>query len=65
METDRLIDRMDSVSNLPVMRSVSIGTMLNFDSDRHGHGDGDGACKQSLKNSTNGLDVFSDLSSIQ
>ena len=31
---------------LSVKRSVSIDTMINFDSDGDGHGDGDGTCKQ-------------------
>ena len=46
MVTDHLMQRMGSVPNLPVKRSVSIGTMLNFDGDGHGHGDG--TCKQAL-----------------
>ena len=40
------MDRMGSEPNLSVKRSVSIGTMLNFDGD--GHGDGDGTCKQAF-----------------
>ena len=45
METDRFIDRMDSVSILPIKRTVTIGTMLNFDGVR----DGDGTCTQTLR----------------
>ena len=32
----------------PIKVSVTIGTMLNFDSDFDGHGDGDITCKQTL-----------------
>ena len=39
-----LMDRMDSEPNLSIKRSVTIGTMINFDGDRDGHGDGDGMC---------------------
>ena len=46
----RLTDRMGSEPILSVKRSLSIGTMLNFDSDCDGHGDGDGTCKQALIN---------------
>ena len=42
---DRLTGRMGSVPILSVKRSVSIGTMANFD----GHGGGDGTCKQALR----------------
>ena len=42
METDRLMDRMGTEPILPVKWSVSIDTMINFDEDRDGHGDGDG-----------------------
>ena len=38
---------MGSIPNLPIKRSISTGTMLNFDGDRHG--DGDGTCKQALR----------------
>ena len=54
MEMDCLTDIMGSVSILPIKRTVTIGTMLNFDSDgdgdgdRHGDGDGDGTCKQTF-----------------
>ena len=40
--------RMGSVPNLPVKRSISIHTMLNFDGDGHGHGDGDSTRKRTL-----------------
>ena len=49
MVIDCLMQRMGSEPNLPVKRSVPIGTMLNFDSDGHRHGDGDGTCKQAFK----------------
>ena len=39
---------MGSVLNLPIKRSVSIDTMLNFDCDGHEHGDGYGTRKQTL-----------------
>ena len=39
---------MGSVCNLSVKCAISIGTMLNFDGDGHGHEDGDGTCKQTL-----------------
>ena len=42
-----LAERMGSIPNLPIKRSISTGTMLNFDGDRHG--DGDGTCKQALR----------------
>ena len=42
METDHLIDRMGSVPILSIKRTITIGTMLYFDSD--GDGDGDGMC---------------------
>ena len=38
--------RMGSVPILPVKRTVTIGTILKFDSDGDGHGDG--TCKQTL-----------------
>ena len=44
-----LMDRMGTEPNLSIKRSISIDTMINFDSDRDGHGDGDGTCKQALK----------------
>ena len=47
MVTDHLTERMGSLPNLPIKRSVSIRTMLNFDGDGHGHGHGDNTCKQS------------------
>ena len=40
MVTDHLMDRLGSQPILSVKRSVSIGTMLNFDRDS------DGTCKQ-------------------
>ena len=40
---------MGSEPNVSVKRSVSIGTMLNFDGDTDGHGDG--MCKQTLTSS--------------
>ena len=42
------MERMGSVPNLPIERSVSIGTMLNFDGDEHGHSDSDSTCKQAF-----------------
>ena len=54
METVRLTGRMGSVLGsvpiLQVKRTVTLGTMINFDGDGdgHGHGDGDGTCKQAL-----------------
>ena len=48
MVTDCLWERMGSEPNLSIKQSISIGTMLNFDSDTHGHGDSDGTCKQTL-----------------
>ena len=47
MVTDHLTERMGSLPSLPVKRSISIDTMLNFDGDGHGHGHGDNTCKQS------------------
>ena len=38
------MDKMSSESNLSIKRSVTIGTMINFDDDSDGHGDGDGMC---------------------
>ena len=45
---DDLMGRMGDVPILSVKWSVSIGTMINFDGDRDGHGDGDGTCKQAF-----------------
>ena len=45
---DTLMDRKGVQLILPVKVSVTIGTMLNFDSDFDGHGDGDNKCKQIL-----------------
>ena len=39
------MEGMGFVPNLSVKRSISIGTMINFDND----GDGDGTCKQAFK----------------
>ena len=44
-----LTEKMGSEPNVSVKRSVSIGTMLNFDGDTDGHGDG--MCKQTLTSS--------------
>ena len=43
------MDRMGSVPNLLVKRSISIDTMLNFDGDRHGHGDCEGTVNRPLQ----------------
>ena len=48
MMTGTLIDRMGSRPILPIKVSITIGTMLNVDSDFDGHGDGDATCKQTL-----------------
>ena len=48
MVTNCLMDRMDSEPNLSIKQPISIGTMLNFDGDRHGDGDDGGTCKQAL-----------------
>ena len=48
MLTVRLMNRMDTEHILSIKQSVSIDTMINFDSDGDGHGDGDGTCKQDL-----------------
>ena len=42
------MDRMGSEPNLSVKQSVTIGTLILFDSDFDGHGHGDGTCKQDL-----------------
>ena len=44
-----LMGRMGTEPILSIKRSVSIDTMINFDSDGDGHGDGDGTCKQASK----------------
>ena len=49
MVMDPLMDRMCSASFLSMKRSITISTMLNFDSDRHGNGHRDGTCKQTFK----------------
>ena len=40
-----LTDIMGSEPNLYIKWSVTIGTMINFDSDGAGHGHGDGTCE--------------------
>ena len=45
-----LTGRMGREPILSIKWSVSIDTMINFDGDRNGHRDGDGTCKQTLKN---------------
>ena len=45
METDCLTGRMGTEPILPVKRTITIGVMLHFDRDGHGHGDRDGTCK--------------------
>ena len=45
MVMDCLTKRIGSEPNLPIKRSISTGTMLNFDGDRHG----DGTRKQALR----------------
>ena len=47
IKTDDLMERMGS--NLSIRQSVNILKMVNFDSDEHGHGKGNGLCKQALK----------------
>ena len=47
----RLMETMGSAHTLSIKRSVSIGTMLNFDSVGYGHGDG--TCKQTFSPGTN------------
>ena len=49
MMTNHLTKRIDSEPNLSIKRSVSIGTMLNFDRGDDGHGDGGGTCKQAFR----------------
>ena len=49
MVTVHLMGRMGTEPILSVKRSVSIDTMINFDGDEEGHGDGDGTCKQALR----------------
>ena len=39
-------DRLSSIPILPIKQSVSIDTMINFDGNGDGHGDG--TCKQAL-----------------
>ena len=40
--------RMGAEPILSIKRSISIDTMINFDSDGDGHGDVDGMCKQAF-----------------
>ena len=49
MVTVRLKDRMGVEPILPVRRAVIISTMINFDSDSDGHGDGIGTCKHAFR----------------
>ena len=49
MVMDCLIEKMGSAPNLSVKWTISIDTMLNYDGDQHGHGDGDGTCKQAFR----------------
>ena len=49
MVTDCLTDRLGSEPILSIKRFVSIGTMLNVDSDYDCDGHGDGTCKQALR----------------
>ena len=48
MVTVRLMGRMGTEPILSIKRSISIGTMLNFDGDGDGDGEGDGTCKQAI-----------------
>ena len=50
MVTVRLMGRMCMEPILSIKQSVSIDTMINFDGDGDRHRDGDGMCKQALKN---------------
>ena len=45
-----MTDRMGTDPILPVKRSVSIDTMINFDGDGDRYGDGDGTYKQAFSN---------------
>ena len=55
MVTVRLMGRMDTEPILFIKPSVSIDTMINFDGDGDGHVDGDGTCKQALRQRNNVL----------
>ena len=57
MVMGRLMERMGSVPNLAIKWSFSIHTMLNFNGDEHGDGDGDGTCKQALIASLNQISL--------
>ena len=46
MVMDHLMDRLGSEPILSIKQSVSISTMVNFDGD--GHGNGDGMCKRAV-----------------
>ena len=53
MVTVCLTGRMGTEPVLPIKRSVSIGTMINFEGDGHAHGDGYGTCKKALREEQN------------
>ena len=55
MVMDHLTDRLGSEPILSVKRTVTIDTMIQFDGDIDGHGDGDGTCKQALRPFTFGI----------
>ena len=56
------MDRMDVQPLLPVKVSVTIDTMLNFDHDFDGHGDGDVKCKQTFMGGF-GITIFEQMES--
>ena len=58
MVMDHLMERLGSVPNLPIKRSASIGTMLNFDGEGHGHGNGDSTCKHPFSNTNYKFDNY-------
>ena len=62
MVTDRLTDRLGLEPTLSVKRSITIDTMIQFDRDIDGHGDGDGTCKQALTQFTEWEHVWSSRS---
>ena len=47
-----MTDRMGVQSILPVKVSFTIETVLNFDADFDGHGEGEVTCKQTLQSHT-------------